>query len=103
MGVMRPLTILLMGLLALPLLFGSRKGVCWLRDVWVKFIISCLKTIVGLDFVHEIIACSNAEVEPYYQCMLCGNQGEPNGMYNHIFGKKHREKFLEKKYPNDPR
>ena len=43
------LTILLIGLLALPLLFGSRKGVCWMRDVWVKFIISSLKIIVGLD------------------------------------------------------
>jgi 1-acyl-sn-glycerol-3-phosphate acyltransferase len=47
------LTILLMGLLALPLLFGSRRGVCWLRDVWVKFILSSLKIIVGLDYRVE--------------------------------------------------
>jgi 1-acyl-sn-glycerol-3-phosphate acyltransferase len=47
------LTILLMGLLALPLLIGPRQWVCWLRDGWVRFIIFSLKTIVGLDFRVE--------------------------------------------------
>ena len=61
------------------------------------------ETIVGLDFIQEIIACSNAEVEPYYECMSCGTQGEANGMYNHLVGKNHRERFLEKKFPDDPR
>ena len=42
------------------------------------------ESIVGLDNIIEIIACSNAEVEPYYECMSCGTQGEANGMYNHL-------------------
>jgi len=57
--------------------------------------------IVGLDFVHEIIACSNAEVEPYYECELCGQQGEANAMFQHLQGKPHRAKFLQDKYPNN--
>ena len=47
------LTIFLMGLLAFPLLIGSRKWVCWLRDRWVKFILLSLKIIVGLDYRVE--------------------------------------------------
>ena len=47
------LTILLMGLLAFPLLIGSRKWVCWLRDRWVKFILFSLKIVVGLDYRVE--------------------------------------------------
>ena len=47
------LTILLMGLLAFPLLIGSRKRVCWLRDRWVKFILFSLKIVVGLDYRVE--------------------------------------------------
>jgi len=57
--------------------------------------------IVGLDFVHEIIACSNAEVEPYYECELCGQQGEANAMFQHLQGKPHRAKFLQEKYPDN--
>ena len=47
------LTILLMGLIAFPLLIGSRKRVCWLRDRWVKFILFSLKIVVGLDYRVE--------------------------------------------------
>ncbi|MAZ99038.1 MAG: 1-acyl-sn-glycerol-3-phosphate acyltransferase [Rhodospirillaceae bacterium] len=47
------LTIFLMGLLAFPLLIGSRKRVCWLRDRWVKFILFSLKIVVGLDYRVE--------------------------------------------------
>ena len=42
-----------MGLLAFPLLIGSRKWVCWLRDSWVKFILFSLKIVVGLDYRVE--------------------------------------------------
>ena len=61
------------------------------------------ESIVGLSNIIEIIACSNAEVEPYYECMSCGTKGEANGMYNHLVGRQHRQEFLEKKFPNDPR
>lgn len=57
--------------------------------------------IVGLNFVNEIIACSNAEVEPHYECRLCGQQGEANAMFQHLQGKPHRGKFLRDKYPNN--
>lgn len=57
--------------------------------------------IVGLNFVNEIIACSNAEVEPHYECSLCGQQGEANAMFQHLQGKPHRGKFLQHKYPMD--
>ena len=63
----------------------------------------CSATVVGLDFIHEIIACSSPEVEPYYKCILCGNQGEANGMYSHLFGRKHRQKFLEEMFPDNSR
>lgn len=51
-------------------------------------------------FVTEIIACSNVEMEPYYECSICNMQGEANGMFNHIFGKGHRENFLRKVRPD---
>ena len=63
----------------------------------------CRESIVGLDDIKEIIACSNAEVEPYYECLSCGNQGEANGIFNHLLGKNHRQRFLEKKFPDDAR
>ena len=61
------------------------------------------EAIVGLDNILETIACSNAEVEPYYECLSCGTQGEANGMYNHLVGRNHRERFIEKKFPDEPR
>ena len=61
------------------------------------------ESIVGLEYISEVIAVSNAEVEPYYECTSCGTQGEANGMYNHLVGKNHRERFIEKKFPDDPR
>ena len=54
--------------------------------------------IVGLKYISEIIACSSAEVEPFYQCHLCGTQGEANGMFNHLKGKAHRIGYLRKKF-----
>ena len=34
------------------------------------------------------------EMEPFYECNLCNNQGEANGMVNHVLGRGHREKFF---------
>jgi hypothetical protein len=59
--------------------------------------------LVGLVYITETIACSNPEMEPYYECTLCGNQGEANGMVSHLRGKGHREKFLRKMEPNNPK
>ena len=50
--------------------------------------------IVGLAHITEIISVSNVEMEPFYECNLCNNQGEANGMVNHILGRGHREKFF---------
>ena len=30
--------------------------------------------VVGLDFVQEYIAVSDPEMEPYYECELCGSK-----------------------------
>ena len=30
--------------------------------------------VVGLDFIQEYIAVSDPEMEPHYECDLCGNQ-----------------------------
>jgi hypothetical protein len=30
--------------------------------------------VVGLDFIREYIAVSDPEMEPHYECDLCGNQ-----------------------------
>lgn len=57
------------------------------------------QALVGLHHVTETVACSNAEMEPYYHCGLCGSKGEANGMYHHLLGKGHREKFLHSLHP----
>ena len=62
------------------------------------------EAVVGLDNIIEIIACSDPEVEPYYECLLCEMANmEANGMFTHLVGKKHRQRFIEMKFPNDPR
>merc|ERR1719510_2831192 len=60
-----------------------------------------MTSIVGLDSIHEIIACSNAEVEPYYECSICGQQGEANSMFQHLQGKPHRVKFMQHTFPDN--
>ncbi len=58
--------------------------------------------LVGLRFVEEVMACSNAEMEPQYECHLCGNTGTSTGMQAHLLGRPHREKFLQSLHPEDP-
>ena len=57
--------------------------------------------IIGLKYISETIPCSSNEMEPYYECYLCGTQGEANGMFNHLIGRGHREKVLQNAFPND--
>ena len=59
--------------------------------------------VVGLDYVTEVIAASDPEMEPHYECELCGSKGIANGMYTHIMGGKHRQQFVLEYYRNDPR
>ena len=35
---------------------------------------SATEPVVGLAFIQEWIAVSDAEMEPYYECKLCGNK-----------------------------
>ena len=58
--------------------------------------------VVGLDFVKEWIAVSDPEMEPHYECGLCGNKGIANGMFSHIMGYKHRQAFVEEMHKDDP-
>ena len=51
------LSIVLIGLLSLPLLLGPRAGVAFIRDVWIKLIIGVLRVVVGLR--HEVNGLEN--------------------------------------------
>jgi len=51
--------------------------------------------VVGLAYIMEILPSSDQEVEPHYQCELCGAQGQANGMLSHVLGTKHRENFMD--------
>ena len=42
------LSIVLIGLLSLPMLLGPRAGIAFIRDVWIKLIIGVLEVVVGL-------------------------------------------------------
>jgi len=57
--------------------------------------------VVGLRFITEFIPVSDAEMEPHYECGLCGSQGQSNGMFSHLMGFKHRQMFVEEKMANN--
>ena len=59
--------------------------------------------VVGLKYIVEYVAISDIEMEPSYECQLCGSQGQANCMFSHIMGCKHRQKFVEKKYGDNPK
>ena len=52
--------------------------------------------VVGLRYVKEFLAESDPEMEPHYECRLCGNKGTSNSMFSHIMGGKHRQAYAEK-------
>lgn len=56
--------------------------------------------VVGLAFVREVIAMSDGEMEPHYQCSLCRQQGQANCMLLHLRGRQHRQNFVLRKYNN---
>ena len=64
-------------------------------------LIETQQAVIGMKYITEIIACSSAEVDPKYLCHLCGNQGDANGIINHLLGKAHRELYLRKLYPDE--
>ena len=61
---------------------------------------------------------SDPEMEPHYECDLCGNQvslpfysmvyaflnfqGIANGMFSHLMGQKHRQRFVEDIHKDNP-
>ena len=51
------LSIVLIGLLSLPMLLGPRAGVAFIRDIWIKLIIGVLRVVVGLR--HEVNGLEN--------------------------------------------
>ena len=57
--------------------------------------------VVGLDYVTEVLPVSDPEMEPHYECHLCGSQGIANGMFSHLMGHKHRKNFVEEIYRDD--
>ena len=42
--------------------------------------------VVGLRHVQEFLTESDPEMEPHYQCGLCGSQGTSNSMFSHLMG-----------------
>merc|ERR1719427_893801 len=62
-----------------------------------------MDAVVGLQYITEIIAVSDPEMEPHYQCSMCGSMGQSNGMFSHLMGHKHRQSFAEKVSADDRR
>ena len=52
--------------------------------------------VVGLRYIKEFLSESDPEMEPHYECRLCGNKGTSNSMFSHIMGGKHRQLFAER-------
>ena len=52
--------------------------------------------VVGLRYIKEFLAKSDPEMEPQYECRLCGNKGTSNSMFSHIMGGRHRQLFAER-------
>ena len=40
--------------------------------------------VVGLKFITELLPENDPEMEPHYECQLCGAQGQANGMFSHL-------------------
>jgi hypothetical protein len=51
--------------------------------------------VVGLRFITEFSPVSDPEMEPHYECGLCGYEGGSNRMYSHIIGDGHRQMFVD--------
>ena len=62
-------------------------------------IIKSREPVVGLDYLTEFLPVSDPELDPQYQCELCGNKG----MLSHILGRKHRQAFVVEINKDDPR
>ena len=65
-------------------------------------ILESVHKIVGLSYVKECIPCSDSEMEPWYECHLCGKQGQANCMFQHLIGREHRQNFVNILSNNDP-
>ena len=66
-------------------------------------IIKSREPVVGLDYLTEFLPVSDPELDPEYQCELCGNKGNAHGMLSHILGRKHRQAFVLEINKDDPR
>lgn len=49
--------------------------------------------VIGLAFITELLTESDPEMEPHYECKLCGSVGTSNSMFSHLMGYKHRQAF----------
>jgi len=78
---------------AIPNLERSKK----MRTRLHEKVRETMDPVVGLTYVTEYLPSRDQEMEPHYQCELCGNQGQANGMMSHVLGTKHRENFMDTK------
>ena len=49
----------------------------------------------------KVKSYSNIEMEPHYECRICHKKGEANGMFSHLLGREHLEKYFENKHDMD--
>lgn len=58
--------------------------------------ITCLRFLMATELPCLIVVLySRLKLEDFFQCWLCENQGEANGLANHIPRTGHIEKYLE--------
>jgi len=84
---------LMPGVVVIPNLGRTKKIPTRLHEK----VLEAMDPVVGLKYITEYLPSSDQEMEPHYQCELCGSQGQANGMMSHVLGTKHRENFMDTK------
>jgi len=57
---------------------GNIRYIGWYRRMFAN------DPVVGLKFITELLPENDPEMEPHYECQLCGAQGQANGMFSHL-------------------
>lgn len=54
------------------------------------------QSLVGLEYIMELLNATVGSKEPLYHCVLCNKRGDIRTITNHITSYNHRIKFLVK-------
>lgn len=52
------------------------------------------QSLVGLEYIMELVKHAPEQKEPFYHCVLCDKRGDPRTIIIHIASYNHRIKFL---------